>query len=214
MVDIDTIIFDVDGTLVDSRKDIVNAVNFTLRKLRLPERRPEIIVSYIGRGVRDLLNKSLGSKNHAFVEDALKIFSEYFPEHSADESTLYPHVEEILKYFKNKKKFVITNRKKGFADVTLRKLGIRDYFEEIVGADDENFTKPSACPLHKLSSKLEIKKTKTIMVGDMDIDIRTGKNFGIKTCWVTYGLGNREDVDKVKPDYIIDDMIELKNIIR
>lgn len=214
MLDIDTIIFDVDGTLVDSRKDIVEAVNFTLSKLGLPEKPPELIVSYIGTGTRDLLNKSLGSKNYSFAEEAFEIFSEYFPKHSADESSLYPHVEEILKYFKNKRKLVITNRNRKFAEITLRKLGIKNYFEEIVGGDDVNCMKPSACPLDRLSSKIEMKKSKTIIVGDMDIDIRTGKNFGIKTCWVTYGLGNREDIEKIKPDYIIDDIIELKNIIR
>jgi phosphoglycolate phosphatase-like HAD superfamily hydrolase len=109
---------------------------------------------------------------------------------------------------------VITNRNRKFAEITLRKLGIKNYFEEIVGGDDVNCMKPSACPLDRLSSKIEMKKSKTIIVGDMDIDIRTGKNFGIKTCWVTYGLGNREDIEKIKPDYIIDDIIELKNIIR
>jgi len=214
MIDIDNIIFDLDGTLVDSSKDIVRAVNFTLRKLGLAGKPPELIVSYIGTGVRDLLKKSLGGKKSHFAQEAFKIFSEYFPKHSADESALYLHVEEILKYFKNKRKVVITNRNRKFGEITLRKLGIRDYFEEIVGGDDVNCMKPSACPLDRLSSKIEMKKSKTIIVGDMDIDIMAGKNFGIKTCWVTYGLGNREDVEKIEPDYIIDDMIELKDIIK
>jgi len=214
MVDIDNIIFDVDGTLVDSSKDIVKAVNFTLRKLGLPGKPSELIVSYIGTGVRDLLKKSLGDKKSHFADEAFKIFSEYFLKHSADESRLYPHVKETLDYFRNKRKVVITNRNREFAEITLRKLGIMDYFEETFGGDDENCMKPSACPLDRVSSKFEMDKTKTIIVGDMGIDMRTGKNFGIKTCWVTYGLGNREDVEKIKPDYIIDDIIELKNIIR
>jgi len=214
VVDIDTIIFDVDGTLVDSRKDIIKAVNLTLRKLELPEKPPELIVSYIGLGIRDLLRKSLGEQKSHFVDEAFKIFNEYFARHSADESRLYPHVKETLDYFRNKRKVVITNRNRESAEITLRKLGIKNYFEEIFGGDDENCIKPSACPLDRVSSRLEMDKTKTVMVGDMDVDIKAGKEFSIKTCWVTYGLGKREDIEKIEPDYIIDDIMELKNIIR
>lgn len=214
MVDIDTILFDVDGTLVDSRKDIVKAVNFTLRKLGLPEKSPELIISYIGLGIRDLLKKSLGDQKINLTDKALKIFSEYFSKHCVDESRLYPHVKETLDYFGNKRKVVITNRNKESAEITLRKLGIRNYFQEIFGGDDEDCVKPSACPLDRVSSRLEMDKAKTIMVGDMDIDIRAGKNFGILSCWVAYGLGDREDIEKIEPDYIIDDIIKLKEIIK
>jgi len=214
MLDIDTIIFDVDGTLVDSRKDIVRAINFTLRKLKFPEKPPELIISYIGLGIRDLIKKNLGEQKRDFVDEALKIFTGYFRKHSADESRLYPHVEETLDYFRNKRKVVITNRNRESAEITLKKLSIGDYFEEIFGGDDEDCIKPSACPLDRVCSKLGMDKSKIIMVGDMDIDIKAGKEFDIRTCWVSYGLGKREDVEKIEPDYVIDDIIELKKIIR
>lgn len=213
MVGIDTIIFDLDGTLVDSRKDIVMAVNFTLRKLGLPEKPPEVVVSYIGLGIRDLIKKSLGEEKRRLVDEALKIFTQYFRKHSADESRLYPHVKETLDYFRNKRKVVITNRNKESAYITLKKLGVINYFQEIFGGDDEDCIKPSACPLDRVCSKLGVDKNKIIMVGDMDIDIKAGKEFDVKTCWVTYGLGKREDIEKVVPDYVIDDIIELKKII-
>jgi len=214
MLDIDAIIFDVDGTLVDSRKDIVKAVNFTLRELRLPQKPPRVIISYIGLGIRDLIRRSLGNQKGQFADEALKIFTGYFRRHSADESRLYPHVKETLDYFRNKRKVVVTNRNRESAEITLKKLSINDYFEEVFGGDDEDCIKPSACPLDRVSSKLGMDKTRMIIVGDMDIDIKAGKEFDIRTCWVSYGLGKREDVEKIGPDYVIDDMIQLKKIIR
>jgi len=214
MTDIDVIFFDVDGTLVDSRKDIVKAINYTLRKLGLKERPGGQIVSYIGTGVKDLVKKSLGSENADLSDEAFKMFSDYYLAHATDESKLYPHVKETLEHFKTKRKFVLTNRYKRFADITLRGLGISDYFEDIIGGDDENCLKPSRCVLDGFFKKLKINKARAMMIGDMTIDIMTGKNSGIKTCWVTYGLGKAEDVIPIKPDYIVDDIIKLKDIIR
>ena len=211
---INAIFFDVDGTLVDSRIDIVKAVNYALRRLGIAERPFDRIVSYIGTGVRDLLKKSLGVKNTAHIDEAVATFSRYYVKHSTDRSKLYPHVKEVLSYFKDKRKFVLTNRFREFADITLRELGIRKYFEAIVGGDDESCMKPSACVLEQPVSRLSIERKKAMIVGDMVIDIETGKNSGMATCWVSYGLGKRSDLRNLKPDYIIDDIIELKGIIK
>lgn len=213
MLYVDAIIFDVDGTLVDARRDIVKAMNHTLRAVGAPDRSFEKIVSYIGTGVRDLVRKSLGPKNISLADKAVEIFSEYYVKHSADESALYPHVKEILEHFKDKRKFILTNRYTKFADITLRQLGIRNYFEAIIGGDDENCLKPSACILDKTLPRLKVDKTKAIIVGDMAIDIQAGKNSSVRTCWVTYGLGKKKDAKGLKPDYIINDIIELKDII-
>jgi phosphoglycolate phosphatase len=211
---VDLIIFDLDGTLVDSRHDIANAVNHTLKNLGLKAKSTEEITSYVGKGVGELLKKSLGDKQGLLVQEALSIFTDYFNEHYADSTRLYPYVKETLEYFEDKKKAIITNRFHRLAELTLKAMEIRGYFDDIIGSDDENCMKPSACPLDKTMAKFDIRdKDKAIMVGDMDIDIMTGKNAGILTCAVTYGLGRREDIIKAKPDYIIDDMGKLKEII-
>jgi len=213
MLEVDAIFFDVDGTLVDARIDIVNAVNYALRKLGVEERPEGMIISYIGTGVRDLITKSLGNKNEELTEEGIKIFSAYYEKHSADKARLYPHVKETLDYFKNKRKFILTNRYSKFAESTLKAFGIVDYFDEIIGGDDDNCLKPSACVLDNVIPRLNINRQKAIVIGDMSIDIMTGKNSGVKTCWVSYGLGTIADVRDLKPDYIIDDMIELEDII-
>lgn len=210
---IDLIIFDLDGTLVDSRDDIANAVNFTLKKIGLKEKSISEISSYIGTGIEDLIGKSLGNKQEVLLTRALSVFEKYYRKHSIDNSVLYPNVKEILEYFKNKRKVIVTNRNYEFALIALNKLGIYDYFENVVGGDDIGCMKPSSCPLDISMNRLNTNKEEAIIVGDMDIDIVAGKKAGIITCGVTYGIGKKEDIIKAKPDFIIDDIINLKNII-
>jgi len=214
MILIETIFFDVDGTLIDATKDIVKAVNHTLGVLGVKPRPAKEIISYIGTGVRDLVGKSLKKDGPGLTDEGVEIFSEYYMRHAADEAKLYPHVKETLRYFKDKHKFILTNRFARFADITLKSFDIRKHFEGILGGDDENCKKPSACILNNMFQKLNIDRDKAMIVGDMTIDVETGHNAGIKTCCVTYGLGKIEEIQSAKPDYIIDDIIELERIIR
>ncbi len=211
---IDTVFFDIDGTLVDASRDIANAMNHALRVLGFPELSRETILSHVGAGVKDLIRKSIGTDDEALVDKGTKLYTDHYIAHAADETTLYPHAVDILEYLKSKRKFILTNRYASFADVALRGLGVRDYFEEIIGGDDENCLKPSACVVDRAVKRFGIDKSKSLIVGDMDVDVMTGKNAGVAVCWVTYGLGKVEDVSPLKPEYIIDDLIELKEIIR
>lgn len=109
---------------------------------------------------------------------------------------------------------IVTNRSKKMANLTLQNLGIEYYFKDIIGGDDADCLKPSACPLHKALQRCVATKDKSMIVGDTDRDIRSGKNAGILTCGVTYGIGRREDIEKAKPDYIIDDLLALKEMVQ
>ena len=211
---VDLIIFDLDGTLVDSRKDIANAVNFTLRELGLEEKNIQEISSYIGTGVSDLIKKSLDENRDDLFKKALSVFEKYYREHPLDTTRLYPGVKDVLEYFKNKRKVIVTNRKYEFAVLILKTLNVYGYFEEILGGDNLGCLKPSSCNLENVMHKLHMDKEKTLIVGDMDIDILAGKRAGIITCAVTYGIGKKEDILKAKPDYIIDDILGLEEIIK
>ena len=210
---VDLIMFDLDGTLVDSRQDITNAVNFALNEMGFRKKSMVEVTSYIGNGVKDLIKKVLGERNDAFFEKILTMFSDYYRKHSSDNSVLYPGVIEILEFFKNKRKIIITNRNYEFAVITLKLKGIYDYFEHIVGGDDIGCMKPSSCPLDKSIYDLKVDKNKAIMVGDMNIDILAGKKAGVITCGVTYGIGKKDDILSSSPDYVIDDILDLKKII-
>jgi len=210
---IDLIIFDLDGTVVDSRKDLANAVNFALKKIGLKEKPVSEISSYIGTGLEDLIRKSIGRKQKVPFPKVLSAFEEYYRGHYMDNTVLYPNVREVLQYFKNKRKAIVTNKKYEFTLLTLKDLGIYDYFEDIVAGDDISCMKPSSCPLDLSMYRLNARKEETMIVGDMDIDIIAGKRAGIATCGVTYGIGKKEDIVRAKPDFIIEDMVELKKII-
>lgn len=210
---IDLIIFDLDGTLVDSRQDIANAVNYTLKEVGLKMRSLSEISSFIGTGVEDLIRRSLDGNQINLFEKGLSTFLDYYKNHYLETTCLYPGVREILEYFNNKRKAIVTNRRHETAVLTLRKLGIYDYFEDIIGGDNIGCMKPSSCPLDKAMQELHMDEEKTMIVGDMHIDILAGRKAGITTCAVTYGIGRREDILKAEPDYIIDNILELKKIV-
>lgn len=210
---IDGIIFDLDGTLIDSRLDIINSVNFTLQKLGLPRRSPEYIASYIGLGRDFLVRGALSPDNLGRFDEAISIFVEHHTIHQLDNTALYPGIREILEYYKDKKKTVISNRETRSAYRILERLDVIRYFERVFGGDDLSCMKPSACPVLKVLDELRLSKDKTLIVGDMAIDIESGKEAGVITCGVTYGIGRKEDIIKAGPDYIIDSILGLKEII-
>lgn len=214
MVSIDTIFFDVDGTLVDATRDITNAMNRALAEMGLPQKPHDEIVSYIGTGVRYLVESSMGRHDEALIDRGVRLYSEYYIRHPADHTIIYPNVVSTLEYFSAKKKYILTNRYSQFADAMLRAIGLRRFFLGIIGGDDETCLKPSACVFDRPAHKLELDRERTMIVGDMAVDVEAGKNAGIKTCWVSYGLGKTDDIKGLKPDYIIDDIGELKKIIK
>jgi phosphoglycolate phosphatase len=209
----DVILFDVDGTIVDSRQDIVNAVNMMLKDFNLPGRSFDEIVSFIGNGLSNLLELSLGAESKIDFKKAKEVFEVRYAENVTKTSTLYPDVLEILEYYKNKKLYVITNRQTNMAKITLKHLGILGYFEDVFAGDTPDCIKPSPCSIYRALEAESADKDNCIIVGDMDVDIYAGKNAGITTCAVSYGLGKKEDLVKSNPDYMIDNILQLKNII-
>jgi phosphoglycolate phosphatase len=213
MEHIDAIFFDLDGTLVDSGEDIARAVNYALKEAGLPERPREEIISYVGTGVEDLIVRSLGSDDRPLIDKCIGLFTGYFGEHYADKSRLYPNVKEVLEFYKGKKMVIVTNRRTELTKDTLKKFEIDRYFKKIIGGDDDNCLKPSSCPIHKGFSGVVEENEKVLMVGDMGLDILAGKQAGVRTCGVTYGIGTRKDIEKANPDYLIDNIIQLKSLI-
>jgi len=211
---VNTVFFDLDGTLADARLDIAGAMNRALKILGRPEKSAEEISSYIGTGVSYLVRKSLESDDAGLVDKASALYEEEYLKHPADHTILYPGVTEILKTLSDKRKFILTNRYSCLALALLEKFGIRGFFEDVFGGDNENCIKPSACVMAKILPAIGVDKKEALIVGDMDIDVMTGINSGIRTCWVTYGLGKKEDVLPLKPDYVINNISELGRIIR
>ncbi len=211
---VDVIIFDLDGTLVDSRRDIVESVNYTLRETGRKEKSFQEIVAYIGTGAHDLIRQALNDANDPEIDRALGVFTEYFQAHAYDHTRLYRGVKETLEYFRNKTLLIVTNRRRDLTEDTLGAMGIAPYFKDIIGGDDEHCLKPSGCPINRILNSLPHSKDRCLMVGDMNLDVSAGKDAGILTCAVTYGVGGQDEIFLAEPDYVIDTIEELKIVIK
>lgn len=208
------ILFDLDGTLIDSRKDITDSVNRMLTSLNLPPKEESLIASFVGSGVTNLIRKSLGEEQESLFERALKIFRQDYDEHLLDHTSLYPDVRDVVETLARAKVYqaVITNKPLYFSEKILKGLAVRGYFHDVMGGDMDFPKKPAPDVVNYLAGKFGVEKAKILLVGDSVMDIQTGKNAGVKTCAVTYGFGERRTLEEAKPDYLIDTFGELLKI--
>jgi len=215
----DIIFFDLDGTLVDSRQDITDAVNRTRKALGISgEKTLSEVHSYIGGGLRETVRRAIGeaesaSSDEEQIEKALVLFRDFYSANPVVKTFLYPRVKKTLADMPSITKAVLTNKDRAIALDVLTGLGIKNYFSEIIGGDSERTRKPSPDGIINTLKKYAISPEHALIVGDMDIDIITGKAAGIKTCGVTYGIGKKEDILKSEPDYIIASFGDIQKIM-
>jgi len=214
MKKLDLLIFDLDGTIIDSKLDLCNAVNYTLRELGHAEKDVDLIAKYIGRGLSNFIKSTLGEVGEENIQKAREIFMKRYEGHLLDNTVLYPNVQKTLEHFSGNRKAIVTNKLTSMTNTILEGLGAKTHFEKIIGAGDLPENKPSPLPVLTLLNNFKVEEKKAMIIGDMTIDVQTGKNAGILTCSVTYGLGAREDLVTAGPDYIIEDLLELTNIIK
>lgn len=220
-MDIKLIIFDLDGTLIDSKVDIANGVNFTLRELTLKEVPDELIYAYVGNGVEPLIRLALERSEGRAVEpeggngigNALDIFRAYYLEHLLDNTVLYPNVMGVVEKLSGIKKAVVSNKSERFVKKILAGLDIAKYFEIALGGDSLKNKKPHPDTINLVMERVGISPKKTLIVGDSAVDIECGKRAGTYTCGVTYGYRDKKEIVEAGADWIIDDMGELTNLI-
>lgn len=211
---VDLMIFDFDGTLVDTGRDLAASVNHTLKVLDRAPRPPEEILSFVGDGIRQLIEKTLGDEERGLVEKALAIFTDHYEQHLLDNTRLYPHAEDVLKHFSGKKKVVLTNKRYYMALNIARGLGIERHFLEIVGADSTPFMKPDPQTIWYLLSKYNVSRDRAIIIGDGENDIAVAKNAGICSCACLNGLGHRQELLTLGSDYTCESLKELTTLFQ
>lgn len=211
MSKIKAIIFDLDGTLIDSVTDLANSVNYTLKNLGLPLHTTDEIRGFVGDGVQKLIKRSVGPAHMEKFAEGFAIFMEHYKTHCIDNTVLYPGVAEVLPQLASKFNLaVLTNKSAEFSEKILAALKIRFYFKEVLGGDSLSTKKPDPAGLLFLADKWELRSDQMIMVGDHTTDIEVGQRAGCRTVFVTGKIGRKKNL---QPDFIIKSMRELPALL-
>lgn len=205
------IIFDLDGTLVDSGMDITNALNYAITPYGFKPLTVEDTIKMVGEGLTRLIEKILGDNNASIKDDVLDRFIKYYSEHLTDFTKPYPGVAKTLEMLGRYKKAVISNKRESLSKKLLEQLGLIKSFDVVLGSDSVSEKKPSPAPVKKVLELLGIEPHRAIIVGDSDFDIQAGKSAGLITVAVTYGFRDRETLKDA--DFIIDSIGELLTLI-
>jgi phosphoglycolate phosphatase len=209
------LIFDLDGTLIDSKLDLAHAVNATRESMGMSPLEHDRIYSYVGNGAPLLVRRSIGMEaSDADVAKALEFFLAYYHEHMLDYTVLYPGVKQTLGELagRGKNLAVLTNKPVRSSRAILEGLGIAEYFFEVYGGNSFEQKKPHPIGIERLMQELGVPAEQTLMVGDSAVDIQTARNASVRSCGVTYGF-QPETLVATPPDYLIDGMPELLQVI-
>ena len=209
---IKAIIFDLDGTLIDSVTDLANSVNYTLEKLSLPLHTTEEIKSYVGDGVQRLIKRSLGQAHMEKFTEAFACFMAHYALHCTDSTVLYPKVAETIPYLaENYSLGILTNKSVTFSHKILSALGVNTYFKKVLGGDSLPTKKPDPAGIFYLAEKWSLDPVhEMIMVGDHATDMEVGHRAGCKTVFIEGGIGEKRGL---APDLVIQSITELPALL-
>ncbi len=210
---ISLIVYDFDGTLVDTLFDIADSVNLTLADLSLSQLPRETIRKYVGKGVEHLMAQTLNDTDFTDIPRAVSLFKKHYSENLVNHTDFYPHGREILEHFKNKKQAICSNKPEDFVHRILESLNGLHSFDAIIGGDSVKSKKPDPEGMNFILERLNVSADEAVLIGDSPVDIETGKRAGVYTCVVNYGLGFAEEIATAKPDCSIDCLSELKEIL-
>lgn len=209
------LIFDFDGTLIDSSEDIAWSVNRTLERLGMETLPHGIIHGYIGWGVKMLLEQALPVESHHLLDEARTIFLDIYGGHLTVKTRLYPGVRETLTHFQRvgKKMAVVTNKPFVLTREIVDTLSLAPFFTPVLGGDSVRNKKPHPESVETVMRELSVSPAKTYFIGDSRIDIETGRAAGIATIGAAYGFRGRRELEEAGADYIIESFCDLQEII-
>ena len=219
------LIFDLDGTLIDSKTDLARSVNATLRHLERPPLDDQTIYSYVGQGAEALIARAVGDgvTRHE-MQVGLRYFIHYYWMHKLDHTTLYPGVRESLERMANSRAgsarvnpmirvmAVLTNKPVYPSQGIIDDLGLGPMFHSVYGGNSFHSKKPDPVGVHELLRETGVAPREAMIVGDSDVDIETGVRAGVWTCGVTYGFGTLE-MESNPPDLVVDSLTELADAL-
>jgi len=220
---IELVIFDLDGTLIDSRLDLVHSVNAALRHIGRPALPDEVIASYVGDGAPILIQRALGGEvvDEALVRQGLEFFLAYYREHKLDHTKVYAGIEDALGAILHssngasqpvpRKLAVLSNKPVIPSRAIVEALGLAPFFTHIYGGNSFATKKPDPEGARKLLEETGVLAEQAAIIGDSHVDIRTGRNAGLWTVGVTYGFAPHT-LGECPPDVLVDSPEELAEV--
>jgi phosphoglycolate phosphatase len=203
----DLLIFDLDGTLIDSKKDLADSVNAMRLWRGLPALPDEQVSSYVGDGAPTLVRRALPDASEKDLAEALQYFLDYYRAHMLDATTLYPGVREGLNRLRDARVplAVLTNKPVKFSVQLIERLGLTPHFFRVYGGNSFQEKKPHPVGIDNLVTESGAARERTTMVGDSAVDVRTARNAGVQACGVSWGF-QPETFAAAPPDFVIDAM--------
>lgn len=202
----DLLVFDLDGTLIDSKMDLALAVNATRAHMGMGPLDLDRVSTYVGNGAPVLIRRALGAQaSEAEIEEALEFFLEYYRDHKLDYTMLYPGVKDSLEriHAAGKLLAVLTNKPVAMSRAIVDGLGVGPLFFRVYGGNSFEFKKPHPIGLETLMAEAAVTPAQTLMVGDSSVDMQTARGAGVRACGVTYGFAP-ETLRDPAPDLLID----------
>src|ERR1700681_354077 len=217
------LVFDLDGTLIDSRLDLIHSVNATVRHFGRPELEGDIIASYVGDGAPALVSRALGE--HAadsLHHEALQYFLGYYRVHKLDHTTVYEGIPETLARLAESNgaqangvrrlMAVLSNKPVNPSRDIMQALGLSDFFVRIYGGNSFATKKPDPLGIQTLLHETGVHADEVLMIGDSSVDVLTGRNAGLWTCGVSYGFAP-QTLAEVPPDVLIVTPLDLRELL-
>jgi phosphoglycolate phosphatase len=211
------LIFDLDGTLIDSRLDLIHSVNAMLKHFGRPELPGEVIASYVGDGAPTLVRRALGDpRNESVVKEGLDHFLGYYRVHKLDHTHVYDGVKEMLRAIRNangipRQMAVLSNKPVIPSRAIAEALGLAEFFVHIYGGNSFPTKKPDPKGAQTILHETKARPEETLMVGDSSVDVITGRNANLWTCGVTYGFAPHT-LCEAPPDVTVDKPHELAEL--
>ena len=216
------LVFDLDGTLIDSRLDLIHSVNAALRHIGRPELDGDVIASYVGDGAPVLMRRALGDiDDESLLVAALEYFLSYYRQHKLDHTTVYDGIPEILSSLAESsaglagsglQMAVLSNKPVNPTRDILRTLGLNEFFVKIYGGNSFATKKPDSLGVNTLLQETGVSAKEALMIGDSSVDVLTGRNAGLWTCGVTYGFAPHS-LAEVPPDVLLENPKDLGELL-
>jgi len=229
------LVFDLDGTLIDSRLDLIHSVNAMLRHLERPELDGDVIASYVGDGAPTLVRRALGdTDDEVLLRDAMEYFLIYYRQHKLDHATVYEGIPEVLARLAKspngveptelpsdavppngvqRQMAVLSNKPVNPSRDIVRALGLGDFFVCVYGGNSFTTKKPDPLGVRTIMQETGVAADETLIIGDSSVDVLTGRNAGLWTCGVTYGFAPHS-LEQAPPDVLVESPRELGELLR